>query len=111
MSNIQVLKSNVYVLSGRMNEVDSETKERWFKRRFEEAVGPLPDFPASCVIIGYSDEGSKVIDFVRTKGKLRKEMRIGMKTIDGVEKTRYIWLKELVMEKVYTRIEFQLVVS
>ena len=111
MSNIQVLKSNVYVLSGRMNEVDSETKERWFKRRFEEAVGPLPDFPACCVIIGYSDEGSKVIDFVRTKGKLRKEMRIGMKTIDGVEKTRYIWLKELVMEKVYTRIEFQLVVS
>jgi hypothetical protein len=111
MSNIQVLKSNVYVLSGRMNEVDSETKERWFKRRFEEAVGPLPDFPASCVIIGYSNEDSKVIDFVRTKGKLRKEMRMGMKKVDGVEKTRYMWLKEMVMEKVYTRIEFQLVVS
>jgi hypothetical protein len=48
---------------------------------------------------------------VNAKGKLRKEMRMGVKKIEGVEKTRYMWLKELVMEKVYTRIEFQLVVS
>lgn len=111
MSNIQVLKSNVYVLSCRMNEVDVENKERWFKRRFEEAVSPLPDFPASCVIIGYSNEGSKVIDFVKTKGKLRNEMRNGIKKINGQEKTRYMWLKELVMGKVYARIEFQPVIS
>ena len=108
---MQVLKSNVYVLSCKMSGVEVETKERWFKRRFEEAVRPLPDFPASCVIIGYSNEGSKVLDFVRTKGKLRKEIRMGMKKVDGAEKTRYMWLKELLMEKVYTRIEFQLVVS
>ena len=111
MSNMQVLKSNVYVLSCKMSGVEVETKERWFKRRFEEAVSPLPDFPASCVIIGYSNEGSKVIDFVRTKGKLRKEMRMGVKRVNGERITRYMWLKDLVMNKVYTRIEFQLVVS
>jgi uncharacterized membrane protein len=88
-----------------------EVKERWFKRRFEEVAISLPDYPASCVVIGYSKEGSKIIDFVNAKGKLRKEMRMGVKKAEGVEKTRYMWLKELVMEKVYTRIEFQLVVS
>jgi hypothetical protein len=48
---------------------------------------------------------------VNAKGKLRKEMRMGMKKVDGVGKTRYMWLKQLVLERAYTRIEFQLVVS
>jgi uncharacterized membrane protein len=94
-----------------MNDVETEVKERWFKRRFEEVAISLPDYPASCVVIGYSKEGSKIIDLVNAKGKLRKEMRMGLKKVEGVEKTRYMWLKELVMEKIYTRIEFQLVVS
>ena len=111
MSEVKMLKNQVFVLSCRMNDVEVEVKERWFKRRFEEVVSPLPDYPASCVIIGYSNEGSKVIDFVSTKGKLRKEMRMGVKRVNGEGITRYMWLKELVMNKVYTRIEFQLVVS
>jgi hypothetical protein len=31
--------------------------------------------------------------------------------VNGEGITRYMWLKDLVMNKVYTRIEFQLVVS
>jgi hypothetical protein len=94
-----------------MNDVEVEVKERWFKRRFEEVVSPLPDYPACCVIIGYSKDGSKIIDFVCAKGKLRKEMRMGVKKVNGEGKSRYMLLKDLVMNKVYTRIEFQLVVS
>ncbi len=44
----------------------------------------------SCVIIGYSKEGSKIIDFVNAKGKLRNEMRIGMKRVNGEGITSYI---------------------
>lgn len=51
-------------------------------------VSPLPDYHASCVIIGTSKDGSKSIDYVNAKVKLR-----------------------LGMTKVYTRIEFQPVVS
>jgi hypothetical protein len=111
MSEVKMLKNQVFVLSCRMNDVEVEVKERWFKRRFEEVVSPLPDYPASCVIIGYSKDGSKIIDFVCAKGKLRKEMRMGVKKVNGEGKSRYMWLKDLVMNKVYTRIEFQLVVS
>ena len=54
MSEVKMLKNQVFVLSCRMNDVEVEVKERWFKRRFEEVVSPLPDYPASCVIIGYT---------------------------------------------------------
>ena len=111
MSEVKMLKNQVFVLSCRMNDVEVEAKDRWFKRRFEEVVGPFPDYPASCVIIGYSKDSSKIIDFVNAKGKLRKEMRMGVKNVNGEGKTRYMWLKDLVMNKVYTRIEFQLAVS
>jgi hypothetical protein len=111
MSEVNMLKNQVFVLSCRMNDVEVVEKERWFKRRFEEVVSPLPDYPASCVIIGYTKDGSKIIDFVSTKGELRKEMRMGVKRVNGEGITRYMWLKDLVMNKVYTQIEFQLVVS
>lgn len=69
----------------------------------------------SCVIIGHSKEGSKIIDFVSAKVKLRNEMRIGMKRVNGEKITRYIWMKNLMKNlmknKVYTRIESQLRVS
>ena len=111
MSKVKFLRNSAFVLSCRMNDVEMELKESWFKRRFEEVAISLPDYPASCVIIGYSKDGSKIIDLVNAKGKLRKEMRMGMKKVDGVGKTRYMWLKQLVMERAYTRIEFQLAVS
>lgn len=111
MSTVKTLKNQVYVLSCALNDEGGPSKGRWFKKRFAEVVSPLPDFPASCIIIGYSEQGSKVIDYVSSKRKLRNEMRMGIKKINGQEKTRYMWLKELVMSHVYTRIEFQPVVS
>ena len=38
MSEVKMLKNQVFVLSCRMNDVEVEVKERWFKRRFEEVV-------------------------------------------------------------------------
>jgi hypothetical protein len=78
----------MFSASCRMNEVEVEVKGRWFTRRFEEVDSPPSDYLASCVIIGTSKDGSKSIDYVNAKGKLR----LGMTTV-------------------YTRIEFQPVVS
>ena len=111
MTTVKTLKNQVYVLSCSMSDAAAQGQEHWFKRRFKEVVSPLPDYPASCVIIGHSEEGSKIIDYVSSKKKLRSEMRMGVKKLNGEEKTRYMWLKELVMGNVYTRIEFQPVVS
>ena len=68
MSEVNMLKNQVIVLSCSMNDAEVEAKKRWFKRGFEEVVSPLQDYPASCVIIGYSKEGFKIIDFVNAKG-------------------------------------------
>ncbi len=111
MSTVKTLKNQVYVLSCSMRDAATQGHERWFQRKFEEMVSPLPDYPASCIIIGYSESGSKIIDFVSSKKKLRSEMRRGVKKVNGEEKTRYMWLKELVMSHAYMRIEFQPVVS
>ena len=111
MSTLKTLKNQVYVLSCALNDEGGPSKGCWFKKRFAEVVSPLPDFPASCIIIGHSEKGSKIIDYVSSKKKLRSEMRMGVKKVNGKEKTRYMWLKELVLHRAYVRIEFQPVVS
>ena len=111
MSTVKSLKNQVYVLSCSQSDTAAQDQDRWFKRRFEVVVSPLPNYPVSCVIIGHSEEGSKIIDYVSSKKKLRSEMRMGVKKVNGEEKTRYMWLKELVLNRAYVRIEFQPVVS
>ena len=62
MSEVKMLKNQVFVLSCRMNDVEVEVKERWFKRRFEKITKN-----------GFSD-----IDFQIEKGFL-SHAEIGLK--------------------------------
>lgn len=80
-----------------------------FRKMFEDMLTQIPDGPGSCIVIGYKDQDSQIIDLVKTTSRLRKAVRSGTKTWNDKSVSRYRWIQESAKTKGFDTIKIQII--
>lgn len=80
-----------------------------FRKMFEDMLNQIPDGPGSCIVIGYKDQDSQIIDLVKNTTRLRKAVRSGTKTWNDKPISRYRWIQENAKTKGFDTIKIQII--
>jgi hypothetical protein len=80
-----------------------------FRKRFDVWISDITDGAGSCVIIAYKKGESKIIDLVKAPEKLRKQVRMGLKTWENESMSRYLWLQRQLQHFEYDYLVIQMI--
>lgn len=80
-----------------------------FRKSFEAMLNQIPDGPGSCIVIGYKNDESQIIDLIKNKVRLRKEVRSGMKLWEDKNISRYLWIQEQTKAREFDKISIQII--
>jgi hypothetical protein len=99
-----MIKTRINLCSMRVNPINAS-----FRKSFDKMLNQIPDGPGSCVVIGYHQDSSKIIDWVKSTARLRKEVRCGTKQWQQEKLSRYRWIQLQAKAQSFDSIAIQII--
>ena len=76
------------------------------KQLYNNIIKQIPTYSKSLVLIGYTKDSSKVLDFISTNYNLKEVFNKTKKTIENQEFNRFEWLNFILENKGFQKIKF-----
>lgn len=76
------------------------------KQLYNNIIKQIPSYTKSLVLIGYTKDSSKVLDFISTNYNLKEVFNKTKKTIENQDFNRFEWLIFLLENQGYQKIKF-----
>lgn len=76
------------------------------KQLYNNIIKQIPTYSKGLVLIGYTKESSKVLDFISTNYNLKEVFSRTKKTIENQEFSRFEWLNFILENKEFQKIKF-----
>ncbi len=76
------------------------------KQLYNNIIKQIPTYSKSLVLIGYTKDSSKVLDFISTNYNLKEVFSKTKKTIKNQEFNRFEWLNFILENKGFQKIKF-----